>query len=154
MVLTWRGMVSGLWLGLAGRRLFYFGSMALQVTVPLLVMLACAIWSKDIDRVLQRHPQFLKSLLADVCSWVFAVLVIIKIWVGAFYWAKAASSRARQYFLLWLGVTAGFVSLAILLRPLMDTDRSGHLYVLLALLAFPLARVGMAPRSLEKNRAR
>ena len=74
MVLTWRCMVSGLWLGLSGKRLYYFGSMGLQVIVPSLLLLACAIWSDDIDRLLQHNPELGKSIAVEVIGWTLALL--------------------------------------------------------------------------------
>jgi hypothetical protein len=154
MVLTWRCMVSGLWLGLSGKRLYYFGSMGLQVIVPSLLLLACAIWSDDIDRSIQRHPELVKSMAVEVIGWTLALLVIGKLWFAAHSWNKINSRRTRQYVLFWAGATLVLIGLAILSRPPFDTFRQAHLNLLAALFLFPFARLGMAPQFLEKNRAR
>jgi hypothetical protein len=154
MVLTWRCMVSGLWLGLSGKRLYYFGSMGLQVIVPSLLLLACAIWSDDIDRSIQRHPELVKSMAVEVIGWTLALLVIGKLWFAAHSWSKINSRRTRQYVLFWAGATLVLIGLAILSRPPFDTFRQAHLNLLAALFLFPFARLGMAPQFLEKNRAR
>ena len=154
VVLTWRCMVGGLWLGLSGKRLYYFGSMGLQVVVPSLVLLACAIWSDDIDRELQRNPELGKSIALEVIGWTLALLVIGKLWFAAQSWSKINPRRTRQYVLLWAGATVCFVGLAILSRPPFDVYRQAHVNLLIALWLVPFARLGAAPQFLEQNRAR
>jgi MFS family permease len=154
VVLTWRCMVNGLWLGLSGKPRFYFGSMALQVIVPTLLLLACAIWSKDIDRLLQRNPALAKSILLEVIGWTLALLVIGKMWLAVFSWSTLDPRRTRRYVILWTCATAVFVGVALLWPPPFDTYREEHLRVLIALLFFPFARLGAAPRFFEMNRAR
>ena len=152
MVLTWRIMVNGFWTGLSGRRVYYFGSIGLQVLVPLLVLLACAIWSDNIDRLLQRNPELRKSIAVEVLGWSFAFLVIAKLWIAVFSWRNIALRHARQYLLLWIAFTLCFIALAILASPPFDVYRQAHVYLLVALLLFPIARMGFAASSLEANR--
>ena len=79
--------------------------------------------------------------------------------------SKNASCHARAfcvrvYLLIWLAGTASFVALGLVLwgiartHPPLDVDRLRNLVVLLAFLAVPLARVGLGPSSLERNRHR
>ena len=153
MILTWRGMINGLWSGLSGKRAYYFGSIGLQVIAPVLMLVACGIWAEDIDRLLQLHPELGKSISIEAAGWTLALLVIGKVWVAAFSWSRIHSRRARQYPLLWIGATLCLVTLAVVSRPAFDADRQGHLYPLVALLLFPFARLGAAPGFFEKNRA-
>lgn len=151
-VLTWRCMISGLWVGLSGNRAYYIGSACLQGLIPILALLVIGIWSKDIDSAIQKHPELVKSGSICAIGWLLAFLVIIKIWFAVFSWSDITPRRTRQYLLLWSGATLTFVALALLIDPPLDIYRQEHLYVLAALLFFPMARLGLAPRSLAKNR--
>jgi hypothetical protein len=154
MVLTWRCMVSGLWVGLSGSRLYYVGSLCFQVIVPSLVLLACGIWSDAIDQQIKNHPDRVNSQVLTLTGWVLALVVTCKLWFMVFSWNKITRPHTRQYLLIWLGVTLGFVVLGILSAPPFDVYRLEHLYVLAAFLLFPMARLGLAPSSLSKNRHR
>ena len=154
MVLTWRFMVSGLWSGLSGSKLIYFGSIATQVIVPLLALLICAIWSKEIDQWCQRHQQLGEAGAVEVLGWILAALVIGKVWIAMFSWRNVELRRARYYLLLWCGSTLCATGLAVLCHPPLDTFRTARLYVLGALLLMPIARIGIAPQSFNANRHR
>jgi hypothetical protein len=154
MVLSWRCLVSGLWVGLSGSRLYYVGSLALQVIVPSLVLLACGIWSDSIDEAIRTHPDRVKSVALAVIGWALALAVVFKVWLAVFSWQAITPIRTRQYLLLWSGATLGFVALAILSRPPFDFNRVEHLLVLGALLLCPFARLGLAPWSFTRNRHR
>lgn len=154
MVLTWRSMVGGLWVGLSGRALYYFGSLGLQVIVPTLVLLAGAIGSDAIDAAMDKNPVRFNSIVLSLIGWFLAIGIIAKVWVAVFSWDKLTSRRTLQYQLIWLGITLAFVSFAILASPPLDVYRIAHLLVLGALFIFPLARIGFAPLSLAKNRHR
>ena len=115
--------------------------------------LACAIWSDDIDRLLQHNPELGKSIAVEVICWTLALLIIGKLWFAAYSWSKINPRRTRQYVLLWTGATVCLVALAILSRPPFDTYRQAHFNILIALWLVPFARLGAAPQFLEKNRA-
>ena len=152
MVLTWRCLVSGLWNGLSGKPSCYYGSVALQLIVPALVMLAVAIWSDSIDRLIDKHPDLVKTVALRVISWTLATLVIAKLWFAAVSWGNISKVHTRQYLLVWLGATLCFIALGMLITPPLDVYRLKYIYLLAAFLIFPLARVGLAPASLERNR--
>ena len=152
MVLTWRCLVSGLWSGLSGSRLYYVGSICLQVLVPALVLLAIGIWSDSIDEQIRIRPDKVNAIALCAIGWVLALAITIKLWLAAFSWNRITPGRTRQYLLIWSIATLCFVALGILSRPRPDVHRLEHLYVLAALLLFPLARLGLAPLSLGKNR--
>lgn len=153
-VLTWRGLVSGLWIGLSGNRSYYVAASCLQVIVPSLLLLAAGLCSETIDAKIRDNPVQLISTALSVTGWLLTLAVILKLWFAAFSWSRINSRRAWQYVVIWLVATLGFVVLGVLSRPWADTYRLEHLYVLAALLIFPFARLGMAPLSLSKNRHR
>jgi hypothetical protein len=153
ITLTWRFMVSGLWLGLCGRRLYYFGSICVQFVIPLAAAIAAAICSDLIDRTIKKHPDTAALITMQALGWTLAALVIIKAWFGAFSWSRNRPSTARNYLFISATATLCFLALAVLLRPPMDEYRKAHYYILAALLLFPLARIGAAPVLLAKNRS-
>jgi hypothetical protein len=152
MILSWRCLVSGLWAGLSGKPAWYFGSFALQVIVPVLLLIAVGIWSNKIDSQIKTHPVFTKSFAISFGGWFLALAIIVKIWSAVFAWSNLNPRRARQYLLIWSGVTLCFIALAMSYPEMDDTYRLEHLAVLGAFLLFPLARLGFAPASLSKNR--
>ncbi len=153
-VISWRNMVTGLWVGLSGNRSYFIASCCLQVLVPLLPLLAAAIGSETIDAQIRAHPDLVKTVLLSLIGWALALLVILKVWFAAFSWRRIAPSRTRQYLLIWSGATLCFLLLGFISRPWADVYRQEHLYLLAAFLLFPLARLGLAPQSLAKNRHR
>lgn len=154
VMLTWRCMVGGLWVGLSGSRRYYLGSLCLQAAVVALLLLACGICSGTIDSQIQNHPDIVKSVVVSATDWTLTLLVILKLWFAVFSWSKITHRRTWQYLLIWSGVTLCFVVLAILSAPWADTYRVEHLSILAALLLVPFARLGLAPLSLAKNRHR
>ncbi len=154
VIVSWRFMVIGLWVGLSGSRPFYIASLCLQVIVPSILLLAAAICSDKIDAAIQNHPDRVITLLLSMIGWTLALVIVAKLWFAVFSWRKITPQRTWQYLLIWSGGTLGFVVLGILVRPWDDTYRQEHLYVLAALLLFPFARLGLAPLSLAKNRHR
>jgi hypothetical protein len=154
MVLTWRGMVGSLWTGLSGRWTRMVGSAVLQGVV--MVALLVALFHVD------ELPRSQYQTVAGWCGWALAVAVMVKL--GAAVWSWDAVSRRHlssksvaKYLLVWAGGTLGLVSLVWLL---FSPDFFSFFPVrwlkcallLAALLAFPLARVGLAPLSLAQNR--
>ncbi len=156
VVLTWRCMVGGMWVGLSGNRFYYIGSLCLQVLVPTLILLASAIWSDAIDVQLGENQVRFIPLVFSIIGWLLAIAVIGKIWFAVFAWNKINPRRTRQYLVIWLAGTLAFAAFAIFFKLPIRTNlyRLTHLFVLGALLFFPLARVGFAPLSLSRNRHR
>jgi len=152
IVLTWRCLVIGLWVGLSGKRLYFIGSLCLQVIVPTVLLIAGSIWSESIDAEFRDHPERVQSVVLSLIGWILALAIIAKAWWGVFSWSKITSRRTRQYLLLWSGVTLGFIALGVLSQPPFDFNRLEHLYVLGALLLVPFARIGRAPASFAGNR--
>ena len=92
--------------------------------------------------------------------WILSIAVTAKYWLAARSWRRVAARYVRQYLLVWLAETACFVTAAVVLWQVMriyitlDIYRFQSIVILLALLAMPLARLGLAPSSLARNRHR
>jgi hypothetical protein len=150
--LTWRFMVSRLWSGLSGNRRLFEGSAIFTV------FLVIAAIASDGDRLpgwLLEDPARLAPLV-----WIAAVAVVAKYAIALYAWRGVTARYLRVYLLIWLAGTASFLALGLVLwgiartHPPLDADRVRSFVVLLAFLAIPLARVGLAPSSLERNRHR
>jgi hypothetical protein len=152
IVLTWRFMVVRLWSGLSGRRLLVRGSIlslgAAVIAYPVLDAGRLPGW------LLEDPARFAPVV------WIAAALVIAKYWLAACAWREVSPRHVRAYLLLSLGATAALLALALLLWGMLriylpvDVDRLLSVVVLMALLAVPLARIGLAPRALARNRHR
>jgi hypothetical protein len=152
MFLTWRFLVIRLWNGLFGRRTMFMASV---VSVVALVISAVAFEASRFPGWLLRDP----ARFAPVV-WTAAVAVIAKYWMAAYAWRGVAPRYLRVYLLIWLVGTASFLALGIVVWGIariylpLDVDRLRSVVILMALLAVPLARVGLAPSSLARNRHR
>ena len=152
MFLTWRFLVSRLWSGVSGRRALFIAS-AMSV-----VFLAIAGVAFDADRL----PRWLLQDPARMAAvvWIVSAAVAVKYWLAAYAWRRVSARYARQYLLVWGTGTMCLALLAVLLWRVMriyvalDIYRFQSLMILLSLLAVPLARVGLAPSSLSRNRHR
>jgi hypothetical protein len=152
MFLTWRFLVSRLWSGLSGSRTLFVAS------VGSIALAAIAFAVFDAGRLpgwILEDPGRLPPVV-----WISALAVTAKYWLAAYSWRRIAPRHVRRYLLVWLGGTACFVTLAVLLWGVvriylpMDVDRVQSLSILLALMAVPLGRVGLAPSCLARNRHR
>lgn len=153
-LLTWRGLIGEMWSALSGKNSWNASSIGFQLGAPLLVSVACGIWSDDIDRFAKSHPDFPQTTLIQIVGWALAALIIAKIWLGTFAWSNVESRHSRRYLVVWAGGTLCLIILAVLSCPPVDIERQQHIFLLLALFLFPFARVGLTPRSLDRNRAR
>ena len=148
VALTWRWLVTSLYLGLWGRPKIFIASAACSFIGGWLLLIVLAI---NFD-----HPKQLKQW-QEVARYL-AVLVALKWLVGA--WAFRAAHRrglltARAifaYIAIWLGVTLGVAAFAWL--ALSHTIVPKPAIVLGAMLVFPLARIGLAPLALAAHRHR
>jgi hypothetical protein len=152
MFLTWRFLVSRLWTGLSGARLMFLGSF---ISIPVIVMTAIMFEADRLPGWLRADPERLVPVL-----WIAAIAVMTKYWLAAYAWREVPPRFLREYLLIWFAGTASFLALGLVVLGMvrvylpLDADRAGGLVVLLALLAIPLARVGLAPASLTRNRHR
>jgi len=141
MLLTWRFMITSLWSGLSGNRRLFIASVAPVALVVMAWLISDA--SGLIDWVLE-DPSHLTPVV-----WTLAVAVIAKYALAVYSWRRIAPRHIRSYLLVWLGGTACFVTLAVQLRGSLE-----GVAVLLAVMAVPLARIGLAPSFLARNRHR
>jgi hypothetical protein len=152
MLLTWRFMVSRLWSGLSGRRTLFLGSVTSIAAVGIAYMVFDA----------GRLPGWLlddPTRLAPIV-WIAAAALTAKYWMAAYAWRGVAPRYLRAYLLIWLAATTAFVTLGIVVWGMLriylplDGDRLRSVVILLALMAVPLARVGLATSGLARNRHR
>jgi hypothetical protein len=150
--LTWRCLVTRLWSGLSGTRRLFVGS------VVSLVVLAAAGFLLATDG----WPGWIfedPARLAPV-AWIAAAAVIAKYWLAAYAWRGATRRYLLGYLVVWLAGTMAFLALGFVVWNMAriylatDADRLRSIVILLALLAMPLARIGLAPSSLSRNRHR
>jgi hypothetical protein len=144
-LLSWRCLVNGLWLGLSGDKRIVTGALVLNAAA-----LGLGIWG-----VVFSANHFRSDDLARYVSWLgWALLatVLLKLWGAVFSWKGISRRRATVYALCWLCATGGLVTLALRVCP--DIFWLKHLVVLALLLPVPLARLGLAPRALSRNRHR
>jgi hypothetical protein len=150
--LTWRFLVSRLWCGLSGMRPMFVGSV---VALVVLVVAGLAFDATRLPGWLLAEPARLTPVV-----WIASIAVIAKYGLAAFTWRRVSPSYARLYLLIWLAGTASFLALGVVVwrlvrvYPPLDIDRPLGVIVLAALLAVPLARVGLAPSMLGRNRHR
>jgi hypothetical protein len=152
MLLTWRFLVSRLWSGLSGRRPL------LVAAVVWIVALVIAWFLFDAARL----PGWLlgdPARLAPV-AWIAAALVVAKYWTAAYAWRRVSARYRGTYLLFWLAATLSFLAFGIVVWGViriyvpLDVDRARSIVILVALIAVPLARTGLAPLWLARNRHR
>jgi len=152
VVLTWRSLVSRLWSGLSGSRPLFMAS----VMSALLVVVAGLAFAAD------RLPGWVLDDPARMAGvvWLMSIVVVAKCWLAAYSWRRASARHLRQYVLVWGAATTCLLALAMLLWEVvriyvaLDVDRFQGFMILLALLAVPLGRIGLAPSCLARNRHR
>jgi hypothetical protein len=149
ILLTWRSLISSLWLGLYGNpKLFVISGLPYGI-VPFFG-LAGGVW-------LIRNQQYALNWLTDHMNmvlpqveWIAATLIVVKLSAAVLSWWKV--ERAWAYLLFWICSTLTLIVVAIQVStyvpPLL------HSLVLVALLITPLARIGFAQASFERNRHR
>jgi hypothetical protein len=154
MMLTWRFLVGGLWIGLSGsRKLFGLSATPYAATPIFLTAVLFTIFKKGslIDWAISNVDNFLPT-----AALVLTGAVLLKFAVAI----RSAREISRQYLIVWFAATALLVVLALLLArglgvalPSFSTQIRNVL-VLVALVFVPLARMGLASSFFEKNRHR
>jgi hypothetical protein len=152
IVLTWRFLVSRLWSGLSGHRPLFMAS----VMSVVLVVVAGLVFAVD------RFPGWVLGDPARmaVVAWILSVAVIAKYWFAAYSWRRVSTRYVRKYLVVWVASTACLLALSLLLWGVvriyvaLDIYRFQAVMSLMALLAVPLGRVGLAPSCLARNRHR
>jgi hypothetical protein len=152
VVLTWRFLVSRLWSGLSGSRPLFMAS----VMSAVLVVIAGMVFPAD------RLPGWMLADPARMARvvWLLSIAVVAKCWLAAYSWRRVSARHLRQYSLLWGVATTCLLTLTMVLWGVvriyvaLDMHRFQALMILVAVLAVPLARVGLAPSRLARNRHR
>jgi hypothetical protein len=159
LLLTWRFLVSGLWLGLAGNKILFTVSAIPYALLPipgLLALLGVLGHEESVAAWIQANT----DRLLPACVWIAVAAVIGKLWLAAFAWRESAPVRVRQYLFVWLTTTVLLVVFSLLLwsrlRYFLPSDAYllRSLLVLSSILIIPLARIGLAPSFLARNRHR
>jgi hypothetical protein len=162
MFLTWRFLVASLWLGLSGSR-----KMRALSALPFVLLPALLVVFHDVfDRPQPLWGRHDFDEILSVLIWTAAAAAIAKFWLSAVSWRNVSQARVRQYLIFWIVGTACMVVLAIVLSPAVlvsvevfwrhvlpaDAVQVRTLLILLALMAVPFARPGLATFSLDRNR--
>jgi hypothetical protein len=158
-LLTWRFLVSGLWLGLSGNKKL-FAATAIPYGFALALVLAIGvILPQNEESVLGWMSTDFGVLLPTLVR-IAAVAVAAKFWIAAWSWRDAQKKQVRQYLALWSCGTAACIAFGLLLWDGVlrivpsDSHQLRSLVILCALLVVPFARLGLAPASLAGNRHR
>jgi len=158
-LLTWRFLVSSLWLGLSGNKKL-FTMTALPYGFALVFALAFGvILPQNEESILGWMFKDFGVVLPTLVQ-IAAVAVAAKFWIAAWSWRSAHHMHVKRYLALWLCGTAAWIALGLLLWDGVlqvvpsDSHQLRSLMILCALLAVPFARLGLAPRSLARNRHR
>jgi hypothetical protein len=147
--LTWKFLVGNLWLGLWGNRKLFAVSTLPYAVVPTFGLIGLTVLSRN-EGVVFNWVHDNSSWLLPALEWIAVLAVIVKLSTAVFCWRRTALERIRQYSAFWVLSTAIMIALAMSLA----TGQLRALLVLIALLLMPLARVGLAPTALARNRHR
>jgi hypothetical protein len=157
--LTWRFLVSSLWLGLAGNRIFYAWSAVPYVVWPVAGLIGLTKISHDwrwrLTWIFQHRDQVLTNAL-----WIGAIAVIVRFGFSVLVWRRIPTRHLWQYLPVWTGATLCLTVLTMLvwnaLRPMLPPDmyRLQVLLILAAVSTMPLGRLGLASLTLARNRHR
>jgi hypothetical protein len=158
-LLTWRFLVSSLWLGLSGNKKL-FSTTALPYGFALVFVLAFGvILPQKEDSILNWMSSDFGVVLPTMVR-IAAVTVAAKFWIAAWSWRDAHRMHVQRCLALWLCGTSAWIALGLLLWVGVlkivpsDSHQLRSLVILCALLAVPFARLGLAPGSLARNRHR
>jgi hypothetical protein len=154
ILLTWRFLVGGLWVGLSGSRKLFGLSAVPYGATPLFAAFAIFIVTQKgslVDFALANVDTFLPTAAV-----VLLTAGLVKVAVASL----SARKIGQQYLMVWLVVTVLLVTLALLLSKGIGvalpsySSQIRNVLVLIALVFMPLARMGLASSFFEKNRHR
>lgn len=152
ILLTWRCLVCRLWTGLSGNPRLFSASV---ISLVLLASVGAVVHAAGLAAWIVESPE-----RVAIVVWFAVVAVGAKYGLAVYAWRHIAARYIRQYLLMWATGTACFVALAVLLCELVrvtmavDVNQFRALAIVVALLAVPLGRVGLAPALLASNRHR
>jgi hypothetical protein len=157
--ITWRFLIGGLWLGLSGNNRVFALSAVPYVLVPFFGIPGLFVALEFHQSVLDWIHDNVGPLM-PILVWLAAAAVIVKLWGAVFSWRRVPMQHVRRYLPIWLGGTACLVAFAILVWDALgsllpsDTYQLRNLLIFIATLIIPLARIGLAPAFLNRNRHR
>lgn len=148
MLLTWRFLVAGLWIGLSGN-----GRLFTVTTVPLVLIPTAGLLLLD---------EFFGWLLDDASRmqpfvWCVGALAIARYWAAAYTW-RGIGRAFHAYLVAWACGTTCMVLLAWLaaepfgLLINIELAHARSLLLCAALMVMPLAQLGLAPMQFARNR--
>jgi len=149
---TFRFLVSRLCSGLSGIRALFVSS----VTSAVIAVIAWLVFDG------MRLPVWILAEPARMSAvvWILSAATIAKFWLAAWFWRRAAPQHVWRTLLVWGAGTTSLLAVALVfwgaarIYVALDVLRFKALMILVALLALPLARVGLAARCLSRNRHR
>lgn len=157
-LLTWRFLVSSLWLGLSGNRKLFATTAIPYGFAPAFALAFAFILNSEESIVGWMFHGFGEALPTLVQ--IAALAVAARFWFAAWSWRDVDRVRVRQYLVLWGCGTVLWIAFGLLLwfgvRYIVPSDshQLRSLFILGALLAMPFGRIGLAPGSLARNRHR
>ena len=157
LLLTWRFLVAGLWIGLSGNRILFGASAIPYGFAPILVGMGIFLVFGKHDPIFNWARELLSG--PEVLVWIAALAVLAKLSLSFVAWRRVGTA-VRWLFVFWLVGTVCLLGFAALLwigsrAPLTGDSSSWRILLFLAALLFiPIARPGFAPYFLHKNRHR
>jgi hypothetical protein len=158
-LLCWRFLIGGLWLGLSANNKVFALSAIPYVLVPIFAIPGLFVGLRFPVSVLE-WLQDKVGRFTPIFVWVAAAAVIAKLWLATFSWRGISADYVRRYVSIWAGSTACLVAFAVFVWGVLgsvlpsDAYRLRTTLILLAMLVVPLARIGLAPTFLGRNRHR
>ncbi len=159
LFLTWRFLVEGLWVGLSGNRKVYASSALPYGVLPVAALIGLVLIADKEQSIwiwmFKNREEFLTDSL-----WIAGAVVAAKFCLSVFVWRRIAARQRWRYGWVWACGTGCLITLAMLvwsgLRSVLPPDvaRLRDLLILIALSIMPLARLGLAPLALARNRHR
>lgn len=155
MLLTWRSLVGGLWIGLSGSRRLFELSAAPYGVIPVFGLIALVVLSRRSNSIFNWAQANLDRFLPTLSAVLVATL-LLKLTITALTLRRIT----RHYFAFWLVATGLLVALVLLLsKGLGSVLPSSSIPITIVLLLIslqlvPLARLGLASSLFEKNRHR
>src|SRR6185369_14338057 len=142
ILLTWRFLVNGLWLGLSGNRKLFMAFAVPYAFFPLVVIATMIILSEsDKARVQLMNYDLSRLVILEI---VATIAVLVKLCAWVFSWRDVASERVTQYLFFWAACTLPLLMLAIFFwevaKPHLPPESEGvrNLLLLVALIVVPL----------------
>jgi hypothetical protein len=159
LFLTFRFLIDGFWIGLSGNRKLYASSAIPYAVLPVFGFIGLVVIARSepssVAWIMRNRDAVISNLF-----WIAATAGIAKFGLAVFAWRRIQPKQCWRYAPVWAFGTSCFVALSLLVWagvwPLLPpgVDRLRDLLVLVALSIMPLARLGLAPLALSRNRHR